>query len=562
MRVGRKRMVGHQKPLLAIYDITGIQEYIFATRWMRENAGASLIVTRMLREVLPEIINEVTEKNCVTDWSGEGEGAKAFSLHLQSNLQVEIVYIGGGNAVVAYRNVSVYDEVNRCFAKALVEESYTLNLATAAVETDFQNYGRDKGELDKKLQAVKAAMLRQRPMGALPVVEQESFYGLPITWQDGTQKLSTLQRLKRQAYSAYDEKTIESVYHGKLPKGTAFAVEMKDLIAQEGEDAFVAVVHIDGNGMGEMVRGVVDHLKAYDSDVPKMRAFSRDIANCYQAVFAKLVEILLGQSEAPEAPEKSAQLPVRPLIMDGDDITFVCKGALGVPLAALFLRILAGKELWIPAEKGKKKVSLSACAGIALVHHNFPFDIAYEIAEECCRNAKKRRDERGDGAGYLDFHLTMGAYVESLRRLRAQENMASETECRMNRPYRVSKEDTSDAPDSFDCLHRSLVAMREYKNGDPVWPRSRLKRLYEAYLRGPAAVRILQEEFASRGYFLADLEGKKNKGTKQKNKEPKQKNERTKQKAYQVFDALELLELYDETVVDAYIKLKEQEAEQ
>lgn len=97
-----------QDALLAVYDITGIQEYIFATRWMKENAGASLIVTRMLTVVLPESVHEVTNEKAVIKW----KDAKDFRLEKDTELLAEIIYIGGGNAVVAYRNSAIYDAVN------------------------------------------------------------------------------------------------------------------------------------------------------------------------------------------------------------------------------------------------------------------------------------------------------------------------------------------------------------------------------------------------------------------------------------------------------------------
>lgn len=537
-----------EKNLLAIYDITGIQEYIFATRWMRENAGASLIVTRMLTKVLPEIIIKVTQGNCATNWREKTE----FRTHKEQELLAEIIYIGGGNAVVVYQNNEVYETVNQRFAQALVKQSYTLNLATAAVETTFQDYSADKKKLDAKLKRVKAEMLRQHPLGALPVVEQEAFHGLPITCLDkqGGQ-VSTLQRLKRQAYGTRGDAVMELIYRETMPSNTAFAVEMKDLIEQEGENAFIAVVHIDGNGMGAMVRDMVEKLKSYATDVPKMREMSTKISQLYQGVFKQLVDAvsLCSNGEETSPGEMERLLPIRPLIMDGDDITFVCKGALGVPLAAMFLRLLANARLdslQFLMDGQSAASPLSACAGIALVHHNFPFDIAYEIAEECCQNAKKRR-KKVDDDGYLDFHLVEGAYVDSLRTLREQENLQAQR--RMNRPYRVAKEPNLAAYNSFDRLHQSMKKLHEVnKNGDQKWPRSRLKKLHEAYLQGENALRALREEFASRGYNLEALADVS--------------SDAVGKDQYRAFDALELLELYDEKLFDFFVNNQESEAGQ
>ena len=189
-----------EKSILAVYDVSGIQEYIFATSRISENAGASWIVGHVLKEQLPQAILSVVEKTmggkAITKWQNEGY----FRMKEEPDLSAEIVYIGGGSAVVAYRKRSIYNEVNKAFARCLVETSYTLSLATAHIETEFQDYGSDMGKLlNERLDAVKASMLRQRPMGALPIVEQEALTGLPVTRCFQEKDMSTLQALKRQA---------------------------------------------------------------------------------------------------------------------------------------------------------------------------------------------------------------------------------------------------------------------------------------------------------------------------------------------------------------------------
>ena len=50
-----------RKYILAQYDISGIQDYIFATNRLRENVGASYNVNRILNLFLPDAINEAVK---------------------------------------------------------------------------------------------------------------------------------------------------------------------------------------------------------------------------------------------------------------------------------------------------------------------------------------------------------------------------------------------------------------------------------------------------------------------------------------------------------------------
>lgn len=492
--------------ILAAYDVTGIQEYIFATNRMKENVGASLIVRDILQKNLKVFLQELLGERVSLDC-----GANAlFRMAKEPELAAEAIYIGGGNAVILYRSVDDYEAVNQKLAIALLEASYTLVLATACIEVDsFENYGKDKEALDEKLKTVKASMQRQRPMGALPIVEQEPFYGLPVSCCLGGENVSFLQALKRRKSKEISNGQLDEFSSDKMP----FALEMKDLIRSEGEDGYVAIVHIDGNDMGNQIRKKVGTMGAYETAVPEMRKLSEEIAKVYRYVF----EACEAELQVLAGKEGNVVLPMRPLIMDGDDITFVCRADWGIPIAAQFLRLIAREKL-----EPLPEISLSACAGVALSHSHFPFKVAYEIAEFCCACAKRaRRETHAEDAvhapGYLDFHLVRGAYVRDIRR--ARESDAAHF------PYAVAEE----AKHSLSALERLLLAFGEEREGRRVWSRSWLNRLHEAYLCGADAAAFVWRACKSRGVSLSDTLCE----------------EDARAGDGMVFDALELLEFYN-----------------
>lgn len=505
--------------ILAIYDVSGIQEYIFASSRMRENIGASKIVGEVLKEHLPQIMEQKwpNKAEVLTAWDDPDNN---YNFHIDRNehVKAEVIYIGGGNAIVAFQDADDYHAVNQSLAKRLIEVSYTLSLAVASIETDFSDFVADKKWLDQQLECVKARMQRQRPPGAFPISEQEGMTGLPVTnvVEEGKElrPMSTVQRLKSEASEHHRREVIPFPEGVKRPGRWAF--EMEELIQGKDEDSYVAVVHIDGNGMGKQLREKLQETagSSYAEAVMTMRKMSKKISGEYREIFDKVIHEML----AVEGVAAKEYLQIRPLIMDGDDLTFVCKASWGVPLAALLLREMEKKSH--SGEPGQ--LSLSACAGVALVHSHFPFNIAYEVAEECCRKAKAKRVAEGDMGGFIDFKLVRGS------------NPQEDYDTRVcNRPYRIgSNQDFLHwtKPDDFGFL---AGCMRQLASGK--WPRSRMEKLYAAYLGQPEQLQLYLEECKTRKYRLDDLY---------------EKGASIGEASPSIFDGLELLDAFELQLLD------------
>lgn len=510
--------------ILAIYDVSGIQQYIFASSRMRENIGASKIVGEVLDKHLPEVLKEYflqSNQEVVTDWDKDEQ---KFSIGSQDTVQAEIIYTGGGNAIVAYRNERDYHAINKALAKRLIEVSYTLSLAVAAIQTDFGDFAKDKALLEEKLKDVKSRMIRQRPTGVFPISEQEGMTGLPITGlnynpvsEQFDRVASTLQRLKSEASHPGRKEVIP--FPEEITAFRRWGYEMDELIQKKGENSYVAVVHIDGNGMGKQLREKLKKEtegKNYAESVMTMRKLSKQISTEYQRIFN---EVMIEVSEMQSDGDHPDYLPIRPLIMDGDDLTFVCQANWGVPLAAKLLHKLEQST----ATMRNEGLSLSACAGVALVHSHFPFHIAYEVAEECCKHAKKKRSMEQDQHAFIDFRIVRGS--------NPQDDI---NEAVMHRPYRITGDMSigCDAgpvegtrTDDFSFLAGCVQQLSADK-----WPRSRLEKLYAAYLGRPEELKLYVDECQSRGYSLQALYG--------------QSKDHDGDEPY-LFDALEVMDVFN-----------------
>lgn len=140
----------------------------------------------------------------------------------------------------------------------------------------------------------------------------------------------------------------------------------------------IAVVHIDGNAMGTRIRQIYEEKTDWDDCRRSMRDFSRQIQSDFEAAFsetaAQVAEYCKRQGD------ESEELPIRPIVLAGDDVCFVTDGAIGLECARVFLENLSRRELLGRA--------YAACAGISIVQKDAPFRSAYQRAEALCSSAK------------------------------------------------------------------------------------------------------------------------------------------------------------------------------
>lgn len=165
--------------ILAKYDISGIQRYIFATNRLKENVGASCQVTKILEEYLPDSIKEASapQDTYVISW----EKQDRLSLPHDKTINTEIIYIGGGNAMVLFRDKEVFQTVSQNLARKVAQYCQGIYLAAAYTDTQLVNFAEDVKKLNKNMADKKAGMIRQPIYSPFPAVEQDNSNHQPIT---------------------------------------------------------------------------------------------------------------------------------------------------------------------------------------------------------------------------------------------------------------------------------------------------------------------------------------------------------------------------------------------
>ncbi len=503
---------------LSLYDVRGIQEFIFSSSKLKENIGASILVAKVLDEYLKEAIN--TSTNGIINW----EEVKEFKIFKDKNVDAEIIYIGGGNAMVAYRNKDIAKEVTQTLSRLVLKKTGgALRLAVAHIETEGENFAQDREKLMQKLRQNKESIIETSPLLGIAITKQGISDGLPaaVTFEND-------EYISLPAYLKREKEEKERHYFDYLLEGVTesykFPLEFDNLGQRIGEK-HLSVVHIDGNNMGKMIEETIKGVKNYHEAVQKIRKLSKEITAHYQnvakRVVGKIVENLKGERLKEklelnwDEEDKRLFLPFRPLVLNGDDITFVSNGRLGITLAEEFL-----KEISNYSVNGHK---LSACAGVAIVKSHFPFYRAYQLAEALCASAKLKgkilalNDGREMQESWLDFHIVYSGITTELRELRrSQYNVPG-----MKKAETLKVEEHGNVLmkyDQFNLLWRPWCVAGEceekykwkkftelFNKMIKNWPRSKLKNLRDAFIKGKEEVEFYVKFCKSRGTELPKL---------------------------------------------------------
>lgn len=373
---------------LAIYDVRGIQKYIFATNKVKEIVGASNIVKNLVKDEFNNAIDElknnqeITDKEVIIDY----QNIDSYSFDSNFDIKIEVLYYGGGNLVVLYRTEELLEKVSTIMAKGIMNNAYGLSLVYAYVDKT-NDYNSDWAKLKEQLSCVKAVTPPNKPIGIIPIVDYDKITGKPFSKIYDNEKVTYESYQKLKSYEKIEQ--------------THYIKEFDKMRTSETE-GLIAIVHIDGNSMGMNIRNIMSDVKTYEEAVKRLRKISSDIHDVFEKKAIEKVEDKIYEiAKKHDIKIKKDELPFRPLIQAGDDITFVCNARLALDIAVEYIDAIKDECMY------SSKYPFSACAGIAIIHSHYPFYKGYQIAEECCQSAKNRAKHEGminsKVANFVDF---------------------------------------------------------------------------------------------------------------------------------------------------------------
>lgn len=486
---------------ITVFGTASIQRYVFQSNRLKENIGASHLAKHWLDEGLLEAIKQSYTVDA-TAWDNYKENP-SISLPkkpVDTSKDVNIIYIGGGNAALLCKSQDTAKDVVKIWSRKLLENAPGLRVAVGYADVK-DSLAKAYHSALKDLSQCEEALPFGDTLYGLPVVRSCATTGLPasvLSKEDNNEEwISQSAACKRKQVGSerkpgVAQRGIGQEFKSVLNEEQHFAIELDKLGGRKGE-SHIAVVHADGNGMGGHLIDVVNRGGSDADFLHHIRAFSVSVAHLSKNALQETLQYL--QDSLPSLKddlslEDEKIFPLRPIVYGGDDLTFVCDGRLGLDLAAFYLKAFSKGTIKVCG--GDKPVD--ACAGVAIVPTKFPFARAYHFAEELCGLTKSYLREKKLTGSWLDFQIIQEGVTRSISALRAVQYQSLERQSLHQRPYKVSEQ--------WDVF---VSILKEFKSQK--WPRSRAKGLLQALTQGPTVTQHFVKGAQWRDINLPDVAG-------------------------------------------------------
>lgn len=390
-------------------SVQGIQNFIFNTKELKDIAGASELVedicTRLFRFVLEQVERDPDKEN------------------LRQILDKNTIVSAAGNIKYVFYDESKCREFVRIFPFFVSRYAPGITVSQAVVRVAPDDFTKAVDELENKLK-IQRNRLQRNPNLGLMGIQRSRHTGLPVVAVVGNEHLDEASFKKRFVHGfdgcLCEDKAGRPIQRRATElcrkafgrpdiKESSVAMEIGRMVKSND---WIAVIHADGNGVGQVVRKV-------GRDPEKFKEFSKrlNVATIAAAVdaFDKVKEMFAD----------SDVIPIRPVVLGGDDITVICRADLALPYTEAFLKsfeeqtsVQIGGLIDGVFTKGTYRDRLTACAGIAFVKSSYPFYYAYELAEQLCSAAKadaKDNENIRNGEelpqSCIQFHKVQSSFV-------------------------------------------------------------------------------------------------------------------------------------------------------
>lgn len=380
--------------------VQGIQGFIFQTNELKDIVGAS----------------ELVDKICTS----------MFEEYIQTGVPI---VRAAGNIKVLFRSLEECQHAVTHFPRRVMERAPGITISQAVVKCskDIREegvFGEYIDELEKRLRINRNMPTKSVTLGAMGMHRSRTT-GKPAVQIMNKEYIDLPTLRKRQALGNHTgyRQDISKLCEKAFGEGYGKDKITTNITELTGKNDWIAIIHADGNGFGQIVREIGKH----DELFPK---FSQCIDDCTQEACQEAFAALRIKEEV---------IPFRPIVLSGDDMTMICRAEFAMAFVNYFLEkfenktktkmgALAKNTYKNPLNEKQKvllRVGLTACAGISYIKSSYPFYYGYGLAESLCGVAKKDTKSRFCNEAIVPscvmFHKVQDSFVQEYSKIVQRE---------------------------------------------------------------------------------------------------------------------------------------------
>lgn len=399
--------------------VQGIQQFIFQTNELKDIVGAS----------------ELVENICTVEF-----GKELYGISSQRHSEImgklskddNAVLNAAGNIKYIFEDKAACEKMVLNFPRRVLSYAPGITISQAVVKFEEGKIAEAVNLLESRLR-----IQRNKPMNSITQglmgIHRSRNTNLPsiikLTETEGKEEFLDAATLSKRYHidreniirkrttrnlclKAFGKQDLE--VNVDFLRNSEIAFDTEDMTES---NSWIAVIHADGNGVGQIVSKIGNKL----DDFKKFsKALNEATINAAVTAFKHIEEKYSWKKV----------IPIRPIVIGGDDFTVICRADLAIEYVTEYIKhfqdntkngivgqLLKSHNVFT---KGDVTDCLTACAGIAFVKESYPFYYGYELAESLCTHAKKdaKNDEHVRSGEALPpscimFHKVQDSFIES-----------------------------------------------------------------------------------------------------------------------------------------------------